>query len=220
MKAETCIAWDVGIKNLAFCIMEINEDRKWTIIDWGIICLSDSDCESSQGVSNKTKKTTPDINKIVVSLIENLANMEKENKFKNITTVMIENQPTVNKIMKSISVMILTYFTTLKIKRRGIYGENDIFSVKFVSSQSKLSMEFKGFEVSKTLSNNKKLHAIKTAEYILDNRIDANYKNNGDDVKYDKILKKFKTSRKKDDLADSFLYCIWHGYSKNYKKKK
>tara|TARA_B110000977_G_scaffold200726_1_gene292320 strand:+ start:2127 stop:3041 length:915 start_codon:yes stop_codon:yes gene_type:complete len=38
------LSWDVGIKNLAFCLIEVfpkNEQRKWSIKDWGIINLVD-----------------------------------------------------------------------------------------------------------------------------------------------------------------------------------
>ena len=33
------LSWDVGIINLAFCMIEYN-DEKWKILDWGIINLT------------------------------------------------------------------------------------------------------------------------------------------------------------------------------------
>ena len=32
------LSWDVGIRNLAYCMIEV-EDNKWSIVDWGIINL-------------------------------------------------------------------------------------------------------------------------------------------------------------------------------------
>jgi hypothetical protein len=37
------LSWDVGIKNLAYCIIQINEDKTFKIIKWAIINLTDSD---------------------------------------------------------------------------------------------------------------------------------------------------------------------------------
>mgnify|MGYP001185932951 FL=1 len=32
------LGWDVGIKNLSFCLIDFNEEEKqYKIIDWGII---------------------------------------------------------------------------------------------------------------------------------------------------------------------------------------
>ena len=36
------LSWDVGIRNLAFCMLEINNNN-WSIVDWGIINLVEQD---------------------------------------------------------------------------------------------------------------------------------------------------------------------------------
>ena len=35
------LSWDVGIINLAFCLIEYNDDKNWKILDWDIINLTD-----------------------------------------------------------------------------------------------------------------------------------------------------------------------------------
>ena len=36
------LSWDVGIINLSYCLIEYNKDnKKWKILDWGIINLTD-----------------------------------------------------------------------------------------------------------------------------------------------------------------------------------
>ena len=41
-------SWDVGIINLAYCLIDFERDDKWEIIDWGIINLTAfSTCGSS-----------------------------------------------------------------------------------------------------------------------------------------------------------------------------
>ena len=38
-KLMKLLSFDVGIKNLAYCLFEINDDKKFTILKWGIIDL-------------------------------------------------------------------------------------------------------------------------------------------------------------------------------------
>ena len=38
------LSWDVGIINLAFCLIDYNtETKKWKILDWNIINLTNRD---------------------------------------------------------------------------------------------------------------------------------------------------------------------------------
>ena len=36
-----CVGWDIGIKNLAYCIIEIDENKNEKIVDMNIISLID-----------------------------------------------------------------------------------------------------------------------------------------------------------------------------------
>ena len=59
------LSWDVGIINLAYCLIDFESETKWNIIDWGIINLTDRDkikcdiCKKnptfSQDINNKIK---------------------------------------------------------------------------------------------------------------------------------------------------------------------
>ena len=37
------LSWDVGIINLAYCLIDFKKENEWSIIDWGIINLTDRD---------------------------------------------------------------------------------------------------------------------------------------------------------------------------------
>jgi len=59
------LSWDVGIINLAYCLIDFESESKWNIIDWGIINLTDRDkikcdiCKKnptfSQDINNEIK---------------------------------------------------------------------------------------------------------------------------------------------------------------------
>ena len=60
--SKKILSIDVGIKNLAFCLLEINEENK-TIIKWDVIDLTKTQTENSYNIScsclkiiNKLKK--------------------------------------------------------------------------------------------------------------------------------------------------------------------
>ena len=37
------LSWDVGIINLAYCLIDFKSEKDWKIIDWNIINLTDRD---------------------------------------------------------------------------------------------------------------------------------------------------------------------------------
>ena len=39
------LSWDVGIKNLSYCILEKSNDSNIDILEWGIINLQENDDE-------------------------------------------------------------------------------------------------------------------------------------------------------------------------------
>ena len=85
------IGWDIGIKNLAYCIIQnIDEQKlKYKILDWNILDIS---------VTTKVKK--------IHKIIENVIKTFNSNKhFLEVDIVLIENQPCMkNPIMKSIQI--------------------------------------------------------------------------------------------------------------------
>tara|TARA_A100001011_G_C14173409_1_gene783567 strand:- start:110 stop:976 length:867 start_codon:yes stop_codon:yes gene_type:complete len=59
------LSWDVGIINLAFCLIDFENENKWKILDWGVINLTDRNkikcniCKKnptfSQNINNQIK---------------------------------------------------------------------------------------------------------------------------------------------------------------------
>lgn len=90
------IAFDVGIKNLAFCEIETNEQGNVNISDWNVIDIG--------------KHATFD--QTMAALIDALDKLAYNKLY---DTVLIENQPVIkNPIMKSIQIGIFTYFCTIR----------------------------------------------------------------------------------------------------------
>lgn len=58
------LSWDVGIINLAYCLIDFESDTKWEIIDWGIINLTNRD-KIKCDVCKKNPTFSQDINNII-----------------------------------------------------------------------------------------------------------------------------------------------------------
>jgi hypothetical protein len=108
--------------------------------------------------------------------------------------VIIENQisPLANR-MKTIQGMITQYFIM-----------KNILNIHFISSSNKLKIcsELINYDNTSLTYNERKKAGIKNTETILNNDI------------YIKWIDYFKKHKKKDDLADSFLQCIWFIYKR------
>lgn len=50
---KSLLSFDVGIKNLSFCLLSLDEDNNYTINEWGIINLVDDETEN---ICNGTRK--------------------------------------------------------------------------------------------------------------------------------------------------------------------
>ena len=127
-----------------------------------------------------------DLNNLTECLLLNLIDLF-DDKYE-IDTVLIENQP--NKLdnrIKFLSIETYTYFNMLKI----LHG--NIKNIRFIHAKNKLKNYY-----CKNLSyiQRKKLGIEVTRRYLK-----HYYKDN---------LEWFEENKKKDDLADSFLYCIDH----------
>ena len=90
----TTLSFDIGIKNLAYCMIDYSNDIE--IIEWDIINLNPRDVKHIS----------------IKELTENvLFNLEKKFEESDIEYVVIENQPVMkNPVMKSIQMIIYTYF--------------------------------------------------------------------------------------------------------------
>ncbi len=193
------LSFDIGIKNLSYCIMyksnlnrNINDIK---IIDWGIIQLIDDDIKC---------KTVP-----LETITEILYN-KLHDKFINydIDTILLENQPVLkNPLMKSIQMIIYGYFNYEK----HIMGRN-IESIKLINASNKLKLgkKLKDFnnsvdvqeinKINSKYTKNKKLAIIYTNHFLKQRLIEEDYE------KYNTI---FNDHKKKDDLSDAFLQGLY-----------
>jgi|UniRef100_A0A6C0JS75 hypothetical protein len=186
------ISFDIGIKNLALCILE-NKDNNITIIDWRVITLADK---------KKDVNGLNLISEILFYELDNIIGCIEELNYDTIDYVIIENQPSnLNGIMKSIQLLIFSYFSLLK------HWDKFIGQVLLINASLKLQYHSykpeplikidpnrtKKEQKRDKYRNNKNDGIEITKYYIKDNEILNNYF-----IKY----------KKKDDLADTLLQTV------------
>lgn len=176
------IAFDIGINNLAYCITS----QDGLITQWEVINLK-----------KETEKKL-DFNETAKRLMDALHSrfFAEETRF---CTVLIENQPVMkNPVMKSIQMMIYTFFM-MKSQL-----QSDI-EVRLMAASSKLKIKCKPSTndvkdlSSKTKYKQNKLLAVEYARHCLQVK--------NQDKKWCEL---FESSKKKDDLSDSYLMIIYY----------
>ena len=210
------LSFDVGIKNLAYCVL--CKDKK--IKDWGIINLNENPCcdvklkkkcdkqstyevkgdpnvkycctaHSKKFPKKKKLNTNHDLMKISQLCVSKLRELDLDD----VTHVLIENQPALkNPVMKSIQMIIYTFFVMDGIMKK----DSSIETIHMVNARNKLKV-YKGpsIECNKKgkYAQNKFLSVEYTKEMI-----------KGEDECF---IKLFSESKKKDDLADAYLQGIY-----------
>jgi hypothetical protein len=170
------LSFDVGIKNLSYCILEQNENVT-NISSWNNICITNENIKHV-----KLESLTENV---LQCLIDNF------NEQCDVDIVLIENQPSLkNGLMKTISVIIYTYFNLLKIQ----FGL--IESVQFISACNKLKCKKSPSSKVKSYKERKALSIALTKQYL-------------EEICPGKI-EWFNEQKKCDDLADAFLAAIHH----------
>jgi len=208
------LSFDIGIKNLSYCLL--NKETK-NIIDWGIINISCDDlchhvntkgnsCDKSATFihndillcsSHSKLKQYPDKLKKVKSensvynvgkkLVEEL---DKYPEFIECSDVIVENQPALkNPTMKSIQMMVYSYFL--------IKGKCS--KLEMINARNKLKV-YNGPKISCDIQNKYKKNKFLAIEYCKEM-----IKN-----EEDKFIEQYTASKKKDDLADSYLQGIYY----------
>lgn len=180
------LSFDVGIKNLAYCLYDNESD---TIIEWGIIDLSEDTLCVKKNIS--------------ISKISSIMMRTFKDKFKNvnITYVLIENQPVMkNPLMKSIQMLLFSYFSYIKN-----IEDSCIEDIVFVSAVKKNKymdkyVKEKELEIDIDKQKNKYRYYKKTSIRCVENIL-CEMENASDK------LCEFQSHKKKDDLADAFLQC-------------
>ena len=212
------LSFDVGIKNLSFCLLNESAIEEWGILN---ICTDDvcEHCNAKTGIrcdksakfvcnnfqvcpahkklkqySDKkfkkvTKKKNPmlDQGKCIVSTLDTKHN------FLDVDLVVIENQPALkNPTMKSIQMMIYSYFLI-----NGVCSpDSKITNIEMINARNKLKA-YKGPAVLCIIQDKykrTKFLGIEYCKYMIQ-------ESNQEDI----WVNLFKTSKKKDDLADAYL---------------
>tara|TARA_X000000950_G_C13835300_1_gene627910 strand:- start:18 stop:617 length:600 start_codon:yes stop_codon:yes gene_type:complete len=192
------IGWDIGIKNLAYCVVEI-KNEKFKILDWNII-----DLRSENQIEGKKKCAKISLKDLSRSLYENL---ESNKIFKKFDYIIIENQPVLkNPTMKSIQMILYSYFAFKSLKHK------DFKDLLLMNASNKMKVYTKPIDSTLTekidklkskYSRNKKLSILHT-QLILEEHSTNDW------------LELFKSNKKKDDLADAFLMCMYFGIKNKY----
>ena len=191
------LSWDVGIYNLAYCILKKVKDISggYKILKWGLLPICDR-----ASLKNDKMGVFEGIPKVLDSIEE----------FKNVSSVLIENQPSLkNPTMKTIQVMLYSYFVHQKHRSELMYNKKSpIKNIEFISAQNKLKV-YDGPEIEcklKSSYSKRKFFAKKHSEYFLDKYGETE---NGEF---------FKKNKKKDDLADAYLQGLFY-YGRCIKEK-
>jgi len=208
------LSFDIGIKNLSYCLLNKSTQE---IVDWGIINIScDKLCEhvntknkccdksatylhgdillcSSHSklkqYPNKCKKIKSDnsIYNVGKKLVEQL---DKYPDFLNCEDVIVENQPSLkNPTMKSIQMMVYSYFL--------IKGQ--VKNLEMINARNKLKV-YKGPKIICIITDKYKRNKFLAIEYCKEMIKNQNKK----------YIELFNNSKKKDDLADSYLQGIYY----------
>lgn len=180
------LSFDIGIKNLSYAIFDYKDK---SIKDWKIVCLTE----------NLTEKKKNSIDQLTPILLKKLMEIDVEH----ITHVLIENQPVMkNPVMKSIQMIIYAYFHHYNI----LYQKN--IHIKLISAMNKLKC---GIDIeypeSITSQKNKYMQKKKKAIHLCEHILFSEENIITPDTNFQSL---FKNSKKKDDLADSLLYCIYY----------
>jgi hypothetical protein len=187
------ISFDIGVKNLALCILKKTD--KIEILDWRIISIADS---------KKELKGIDDISERVYYEMDNIVGFIKENGYEKINYVLIENQPSnLNGVMKTIQHIIYNYFSLIK------HWDNEVENVVLVNASLKtkthdytpdikLADDISCVKNSRNFKKNKYQYNKKLSIAICENYI----KNNSN------LIDLFKNNKKKDDLSDACLQAV------------
>lgn len=182
MSSQIIVSFDIGVKNLAVCVIEYNPSDL-NILVWKIISLA------------APKEKIPIMNELAGRLFLELDTLVDEIG-QPIDFVILENQPSnLNGSMKSLQMMIYTYFQLRK------HWEGLSKQVYLVSASEKLkghetitdTLDMTKYETMKRYEKNKKLGVEITKMYLSKNP---------------EILNYFCSYKKADDMADSFLQAI------------
>ena len=207
------ISFDIGIKNLALCILKKTETNIH-ILDWRIISLADK---------KKDIKGIDDISERIYMELDNIIGDLKEKGYEEIDYVLIENQPSnLNGIMKTIQYIIYCYFSLLKYWDKIV--DNVVLvnaSLKTKTHDYKPDIQIKMDAATAATQKTKNSKGFRQDKYKMNKQTSIEICKNY--IKDDAMLCEiFDDNKKKDDLCDACLqavaYIILHDTSKDATK--
>ena len=220
---DVVISFDVGIINLAYCIMRL-DDTGIQVFDWDIINLADGDpkktCSNQLKSGEKCTKKAYYLtgNKGVCKMhgnnsmkrnvtVENVTEWElktmlfreldrADKYYLKVNTILVESQPLkAREKIKGIGHALFDYYVL-----RGCLDQGRQYNdVCFIDAKNKLTV-YDGPALScslKTQYARNKWYAVKYCQWITQNHGPS-------------LLSYFESHRKKDDLADCLLQGLWY----------
>ena len=186
------LSFDVGIVNLACCIIEKIENNEPKIIHWEIIELS------KKGSTFTAHIASSGVAELYLTLIHEL---DKRPLLCDVDIVLIEKQPSFNPKMRIIAGCLQTYFYIRGVVDR---TENKIRSVEFFSPKNKLKC-YTGPELDISSKNGK----IVKGKYAQTKKMGvAIAKSMLEEYSETTMKTFFENSKKKDDLSDCYLQAL------------
>jgi len=186
------LSFDIGIKNMAYCFVKINNDNNQIIFK--NLNKTDLNLPKKANIQNIIDNT--------IDFLDNLINHDLSIDINDKLIILIECQMT--SVMRTIQTTINTYFKMLN--RYDSY----IIQTNYLSPKHKLNIinKYQDKIASNSYKQNK-IDAIYFCEYLLENT----YKNadiNSHINNEKKFIDIFKTLKKKDDISDAFLMVIYY----------
>jgi hypothetical protein len=165
---------DPGIKNLSYCLVNT---EPLGIVEWDTLSITESNCKKIR------------LEEIVESLL--IVLNEKFNEEFEVDVILIENQPALlNGHMKTISVVIYTYFTMMKLQY-GMIGD-----INFLSATNKLKCN-KGTGLKLKTYKDRKKESIEIAKLYIEEY-------------FPDKMEWFKALKKCDDASDTLNMIIYY----------
>jgi len=174
------LSFDVGTKNMAYCIANIKDDNKFKVLN-----LNKVDLNSSGNIQNLIDNTIEFLDNIINDPIIDINQK---------LIILIECQMT--SIMRTIQTCINTYFKVIN-KHQGLDIETFYVSPKH---KLKLMDKYPDIVASNKYKQNK-LDSIFYTTHLLTNI---------DEFRDIDIMNIINTNKKKDDLCDAYLMCVYY----------
>jgi Holliday junction resolvasome RuvABC endonuclease subunit len=182
----TILSIDVGIKNLSYCLLDANNNSV-KVIDWDNISITDKNCKKIR------------VEEITECVLETLMGQFNDSFYADV--VLIENQPMLkNGLMKTVAVVIYTYFNMLKLQ----FG--NVKEVRFISATNKLKQIITGDTIAnkETYKDRKKLSIALARQHIVNVA--------------PQFIEWFENQSKKDDCSDALNQGLYFAYTHILKK--